>query len=367
MIRPFLFSPDPIVMLQDDMRYLFVLLLSAVLLLPACHTPRPARAAAPPVSAPQKKFSLAGQAQGTTWMISYYASDSLIARAAIDSLLAQLDHSLSIYQPASLINVFNRSEKGMQLDRHLYAVVKKALHTYRDTKGRFDFTVQPLVQAWGFGPRSIDHLPDSQTIRSIRECVGSHLLVMKGKKLVKKKNCVTIDVNGIAQGYSVDQMADLLQNRGIQDFVVELGGEIRVLGRHPSGEPMKIGIETPADEHSFEPYVQKTIALDRGAITTSGNYRKVYEWQGKQIHHLIDPSTGYPANNELLSVTVYAPDAITADAYDNALMLMGLKEALRFVDSHPGIAAHFIFRDANGNIADTASSRFPALLDDTHN
>ncbi len=295
-------------------------------------------------------------------MISYYASDSLIAPAAIDRLLQQLDHSLSIYQPHSLISAFNRSEKGMELDQHLYAVVKKALRTYRDTRGKFDFTVQPLVQAWGFGSNSIDHPPDSQTIAALRACVGSNLLTLKGKRLIKKKPCVTIDVNGIAQGYSVDRMADLLQNSGVKDFVVELGGEIRVSGRRPSGEPMQIGIETPAADDAIEPYVQKVLAVDRGAITTSGNYRKTYEWQGKSIHHIIDPSTGYPADNNLLSVTVYASDALTADAYDNALMLMGLENAMRFVDRHPNISAHFIFRRNNGDIADTASSRFPKLI-----
>ncbi len=344
-----------------------VAMLFILFLIPACYIKSTTQTTGSPgdiTSAhPAKRFYLSGQAQGTTWMISYYAQDSLIAYAAVDSLLAQLDQSLSIYQPNSLITEFNRSDKGMDLDAHLYIVVKKALHTYRATNGKFDFTVRPLVQAWGFGNAPIQHPPDSSTIHSLLQCVGSDLLVLKGRKLLKKRPCVTIDVNGIAQGYSVDRMAALLQRSGVKNFVVELGGEIRVSGRRPSGEPMRIGIETPNPLGVGEPYVQKMITVDRGAITTSGSYRKAYDWQGRGIHHLIDPATGYPVENELLSVTVYAGDALTADAYDNALMLMGLKGALRFVDKHPNLAAHFIFRRSNGEIADTASSDFPKLVD----
>lgn len=340
-----------------------LLILALLSITTACHTSSHSRTIAKsPGEELTKRFRLTGHAQGTTWMISYYAHDSLLAHAAVDSLLARLDRSLSIYQPNSLISRFNRAEKEMELDPDLYAVVKKALHTYRATGGKFDFTVQPLVRAWGFGNADIPHPPDSATIKALLSCVGSDLLTLKGKMLMKKKPCVTIDVNGIAQGYSVDRMAELVQKSGAKNFVVELGGEIRVSGKRPSGEPMRIGIETPAGGEEMEPYIQQVIAIDRGAITTSGSYRKAYEWRGRNVHHIIDPATGYPSRNELLSVTVYAPDALTADAYDNALMLMGLEKALQFVSQHRHLAAHFIFSRHNGEIADTASSRFPKLI-----
>jgi thiamine biosynthesis lipoprotein len=249
------------------------------------------------------------------------------------------------------------------MDKHFEVVFKKSMDTYRQTGGIFDITVQPLVQAWGFGPKKVSGLPDSATIRSLKACVSSLNLYTKGNTLLRKKSCTQVDVNGIAQGYSVDVIARFLEANGIRNYLVELGGEIRVKGhKQPDGEKMKIGIEAPG-ENDFElSVIQKIIAVDSGAITTSGSYRKFYESEGKKITHLIDPRTGYPAQNELISVTVFARDAITADAYDNALMVMGLKKALQFVEKRNDMAAHFIYRAPNGSIADTASGRFYKLL-----
>lgn len=172
-----------------------------------------------------------------------------------------------------------------------------------------------------------------------------------------------MDVNGIAQGYSVDVIASFLAQQNINQFLVEIGGEIRINGRKPTdGSMMKIGIETPSDD-PFQPVaMNKIVTFEEGAITTSGSYRKFYESGGKRISHIINPITGYPVHNELISVTVYAKDAITADGYDNALMLMGLDDALRFVEANKEIAAHFIYTDKNGLVSDTSSSRFTSLL-----
>jgi FAD:protein FMN transferase len=310
-----------------------------------------------------KRFAIAGTAQGTTYSIIYYADDSAVTKSLIDSVLMSLDSSLSLYQPYSRINQFNNSAKGIILDHHLVQVVKKSIATYKETAGLFDITVQPLVHAWGFGVVKTNTVPDAAIIKSILPCVNTKLLQLNGNSLMKKKPCVKIDLNGIAQGYSVDVLASFLEKNGVKNYIVELGGEIRVKGRkQPSGEKMKIGIESP-NEDAFENHpVQKIIALDKGAITTSGSYRKFYESNGQKITHLINPKTGYPHKNELISVTVYARDAMTADAYDNALMLMGLKQALAFVERRKDLAAYFVYKNANGSIADTASSAFLKLL-----
>jgi FAD:protein FMN transferase len=310
-----------------------------------------------------KRFAIAGTAQGTTYSIIYYADDSAVTKSLIDSVLMSLDSSLSLYQPYSRINQFNNSAKGIILDHHLVQVVKKSIATYKETAGLFDITVQPLVHAWGFGVVKTNTVPDAAIIKNILPCVNTKLLQLNGNSLMKKKPCVKIDLNGIAQGYSVDVLASFLEKNGVKNYIVELGGEIRVKGRkQPSGEKMKIGIESP-NEDAFENHpVQKIIALDKGAITTSGSYRKFYESNGQKITHLINPKTGYPHKNELISVTVYARDAMTADAYDNALMLMGLKQALAFVERRKDLAAYFVYKNANGSIADTASSAFLKLL-----
>jgi FAD:protein FMN transferase len=310
-----------------------------------------------------KRYAVAGTAQGTTYSVIYYGYDSVVTKSMIDSVLISLDSSLSLYKPYSRINQFNNSKSGIVLDKHLLSVIKKSITTYTETKGLFDITVQPLVQAWGFGVTKTNTVPDATSLKNILSCVNTKLLQLKGNRLMKTKPCVKIDLNGIAQGYSVDVLASFLEKHGVKNYIVELGGEIRVKGRkQPSGEKMKIGIESP-NEDAFENHpMQKIIALDKGAITTSGSYRKYYESNGQKITHLINPKTGYPQKNELISVTVYARDAMTADAYDNALMLMGLQQALAFVEKRKDLAAYLVYKNANGSIADTASSAFLKLM-----
>jgi len=310
-----------------------------------------------------QKIQINGTAQGTTYHITYYAPDTSVTRQQIDSILNKIDTSLSIYNPASLISRFNNGDTGITMDNHFKTVLEKSLQTWQQTNGIFDITVEPLVQAWGFGPKKITELPDSATIRSLKNCVSSSLLIHKGNKLLKRKPCVKIDVNGIAQGYSVDVLADFLEAHGIRNYLVEVGGEIRVKGhKQPGNEKMKIGIEAPGEDDFQLSMINKIVVTDSGAITTSGSYRKFYESEGKKISHIIDPRTGYSSQNELISVTVYANDAITADAFDNALMVMGLHNALQFVEKRKDLAAHFIYRTPSGTINDTASSRFYKLL-----
>lgn len=310
-----------------------------------------------------KRYSITGVAQGTTYSIVYYAEDSVVSKAIIEQQLRSLDSSLSLYKPYSRINQFNNSAKGITIDSHLQQVVKKSVDTYSSTHGLFDITVQPLVQAWGFGVAKKNTVPDATAIKNILSCVNTKLLRLKRNRLIKVKPCVKIDLNGIAQGYSVDVLAALLEQHGVKNYIVELGGEIKVKGRkQPSGEKIKIGIESP-NEDVFENHpLQKIIELESGAITTSGSYRQYYESKGEKITHLINPKTGYPQQNELISVTVYAKDAMTADAYDNALMLMGLQQALVFVEKRKDLAAYFVYKNANGSIADTASSAFLKLM-----
>lgn len=313
------------------------------------------------------KFQINGLAQGTTYHITYYATDSGVVKKQIDSILDKIDNSLSLYKPGSLINQFNNCNQGLVVDEHFVNVVKKAQEIYKNTNGRFDITVYPLTVAWGFGPQKTDSTPDTATILKILPCVNSGLLYWKGNKLMKKKPCVKIDANGIAQGYSVDVLAHFFEQSGIQNYLIELGGEIRIKGHKPGNEKMSVGIEAPAlplEEPGWaDPLsIKKIIYLSNGAVTTSGNYRRYYESKGKIISHLLNPKTGYSLNNELISVTVYAKDAITADGYDNAIMAMGLKKGLAFVEKNKGLAAHFIYHKKDGTVADTLSKRFRVLL-----
>ncbi len=306
-----------------------------------------------------KTFHISGYAQGTTYHITYYAATELVTKAHTDSILSKIDSSLSLYKSYSLISRFNRSANGLLIDPHFKNVVEKSLEIWHLTDGLFDITVQPLVEAWGFSAKQTHQLPTDADIKALLPCIGSEKIHLKGRQLTKDKPCVRIDVNGIAQGYSVDVVADFMEAKGIRDYIVEIGGELRVKGhRQPEKATMTIGIEAPGESEFNEMPYQRIMQVSHGAVTTSGNYRKFYQSGAKKINHLIDPHTGYSFQNELISVTVWAKDAITADGYDNALMGMGLKKAMQFVAKKKDMEAYFIYQKPNGAVADTATAGF---------
>ncbi|GAB3770401.1 FAD:protein FMN transferase [Spirosoma horti] len=310
-----------------------------------------------------KPFQLTGLAQGTTYTITYYSQNETIQHQQIDSIFNRLDQSLSIYSPTSLISQFNQSDTGVETDTHLQQVIQKSLEIFKQTGGVFDITVYPLVKAWGFGSEQVSTLPDSATITSLLACVGSDKLRLTRNKLSKTVPCTKIDVNGIAQGYSVDVIANYLEKMGIRNYLVEVGGEIRVKGRkYPQNTPMSIGIQTPTKNEFESASIQKVIEVSQGAVTTSGNYRKYRQIGPNRISHIIDPKTGYTTRNELISVTVVAHDAINADGYDNALLAMGLPQAFSFLKSHRNLEAYFIYQKSNGVVADTATVGFYKLI-----
>lgn len=312
---------------------------------------------------PLKEFRITGFAQGTNYHITYYDSHNRITNHETDSLLQSLDSSLSIYKPYSLISQFNQSDKGIRIDKHLQHVIKRSLQIFRDTKGISDITIFPLMQVWGFGTSPNSKEPTAEDIKALLPCIGSDKLHLNKHFLSKDIPCLKIDVNGIAQGYSVDVMANYFDKLGIRNYIIEIGGEIRIKGKNQSSKKhFRIGIEAPAENADDEPIINKVLQLERGAITTSGNYRKFHESNGKKISHLMNPSTGYPFQNEMISVTVWAKDAVTADGYDNALMGMGLLASFQFLKKNTGIEAYFIYRDENGKVRDTASTGFYPLL-----
>lgn len=310
----------------------------------------------------QQLFIIHGFAQGTDYTISYYDHSAKVNQENIDSVLLKIDSSMSLYKSYSLINKFNASKDGLQLDHHFTKVIKKSFQIYKDTNGLFDITVAPLVQLWGFGPVPVKKFPDSLLIQQTLKNVGMNLLEFNGAKLFKSNPLVNIDVNGIAQGYSVDEVARYLDRLKIKSYIVEIGGELYVKGRKPDGTGFRIGIEGPAPDNKIATLFRHVISIKNGAITTSGNYTKYLHSKSKKVSHLIDSKTGYPLNNQMISVTLYARDAITADGYDNALMAMGVNEALNFIAVRNGMEAYLIYRNKDGSIADTLTKGFKKLI-----
>ena len=305
------------------------------------------------------QFQISGFAQGTSYQISYYAGDAIISSKSIDQKFTELDSSLSIYKPYSLINQFNNSEKGIEMDEHLYKVVQRSIKIWKESDGVIDISILPIVEAWGFGAKRHSNQPSEEVISKALACSGSDKLHIRGRQLIKDIPCLKIDVNGIAQGYSVDVITDYIESQGVQNYLIEIGGEIRVKGRkQPGNQIMRIGIEQPSNDKDEEAVIQKIIEMKGGAITTSGNYRKYIQNGSKKLSHLMDPKTGRPIENEMISVTVRTANAMSADGYDNVLIGKDLEKAFAFLKKHKGLEAYFIYQDKNGKVRDTASTGF---------
>lgn len=291
---------------------------------------------------------IAGFAQGTTYSIIYESDRGENLQSSIDSLLTDFDRSLSIYQPNSIISRFNRNDPETIADTKFIEVFNKSKEVFTITRGAFDITVGPVVNALGFG--SSDTLEvDSLMIDSLLQYVGMNKVNLEQGRLTKESPNIKLDVNAIAQGYSVDLVARFLEGRGIRNYMVEIGGEVRARGKNEKRSVWKIGIDKPQEGNMLPgSNLQAIVSLDRKSLATSGNYRKFYEKDGVKYVHTINPKTGFPVVSNLLSATVVAEDCIIADAYATALMVMGLNQAIEFLKTHRFLEAFLIYADTQG-------------------
>jgi thiamine biosynthesis lipoprotein len=305
---------------------------------------------------PLQKIVLSGPAQGTSYHITYFDQYEQVSKNDVDSILKVIDLSMSIYNPLSTISQFNKQKTSIvKLDRHFQKVVEASFYYHQITKGIFDITVAPLVQLWGFGTTQIKHFPDSNKITSTLSSVGMNKLIWEAPYLKKSRPNISIDVNGIAQGYSVDVLAEFLENKGVKNYIVELGGEMRVKGKNLQGDFFKIGIERPTSNHHLQTEV---VCIKSGALTTAGNFEK-YMMNGKQkISHHVNPLTGYMFSSPIVSVTVYAKTAMEADALDNYFMALTPDEILDFVKKRKNLEVYIIFNNERGEIEEKYSKGF---------
>lgn len=297
-----------------------------------------------------------GPTQGTMFNITYCSDTNY--NAEIDSLLQAFCRSLSNYDSTSLISRINRNETdSLDALTEEFFIVSKEVWT--NTDGIFDVTIAPIVNAWGFGwKRHETHIPDSTEIASLLQHVGMDKLEIANGRIVKHDPDIQIITNAIAQGMSVDYVSDFLKSKGINNFLVEIGGEIYCSGKNAQGEDWKIGIDKPIEGSGYD-YRENQIKIHMSdmAVNTSGNYRKFIEDGGKKFGHSINPTTGYPAENEMISATVAYPDCIRADAYATAFMVMGAEKAMEIVESIDGMEAYFIVHE-DGDTKTVESSGF---------
>ncbi|MDX2248690.1 MAG: FAD:protein FMN transferase [Bacteroidia bacterium] len=290
-------------------------------------------------------LQFSGPAQGTSYSIVCIDPVGRDFQTAIDSIFAVIDQSLSTYQPNSTISRFNREDSLVTDDLHFREMLSQSDKVYQLTGGLFDPTVMPLVRAWGFGPEKVPEMRMAN-LDSIKKLVGFPQVVFDSEEpsLIRKKQPgVQLDFNAIAQGYTVDVLADFLEKEGIYHYMIEIGGEVRAKGKNPEGKLWTLGIEQPLEIEGIS-VMSAIVNLNNRALATSGNYRKFYIKDGVKYAHTIDPFSGYPVNHTLLSASVLAETCATADAYATAFMVMGFERAWKFLEENPelGLEAYFI-------------------------
>jgi thiamine biosynthesis lipoprotein len=290
-----------------------------------------------------------GEAQGSYYHIQYLSEHGENYKSQIDSILLEVDSSLSIYKDYSLISKLNKGE-NIKTDKLFNAVFLGAEKVFLESEGNFDCSVSPLVNAWGFYKNSFgDSLViDSSKFRKILPYVGFDKINLFTDSLVLPKG-MSLDFNSIAQGYTVDVIAKFLESKGDSNFLVEVGGELLAKGKNADGNIWRVGVDKPSEEIDREDRFQFILDLENKALATSGNYRKFYEQNGVKYAHTINPFTGFPEQNRLLSVTVIHDNCMLADAYATAFMVMGVKQSKQFIKAHSEIEIYLVYTGKDGD------------------
>jgi len=299
-------------------------------------------------SNPTERIFFEGQAQGTYYTVTCYDQEQRNFQPSIDSLLIAFDQTASLWVDTSMINRVNNNEDVVLNDDFL-ELFRISQEVSEATNGSFDVTVGPLVNAWGFGPGNAPEIGPG-TVDSLLPLIGFRNILIRNNRLIKADSRTKLDFNAVAQGYSVDLVAQFLESKGIENYLVDIGGEVYAHGTKPNGKPWVIGLEKPSDDQSSPREIEAELPVTNRAVATSGNYRKYYEKDGVRYSHTIDPHKGYPVKHSLLGVTVVAEVCAYADAYATAFMVMGLDSALHFLNGNKtGMEAYFICSGPDGS------------------
>ncbi|MBN2666816.1 MAG: FAD:protein FMN transferase [Bacteroidales bacterium] len=291
-----------------------------------------------------------GFAQGTTYSVTFGNNgniDPQELKSEVEKILKEFDLSLSLYVDSSILSKVNRNE-DVQVDRYFSEAFRKSVEISRLSGGAFDITIGPLTRAWGFGPDDYRNFSESK-LDSLLKLIGMEKVRLENNRVIKTDTAIKFDFNAIAQGYSVDVVSEFLDSRGIRKSLVEIGGEVRAKG-DKNGVLWRIGIDRPEDNNNMPGNnLQAVISMKDRSLATSGNYRKFYVEDGVKYSHTIDPRTGYPARNTLLSATILADDCATADGIATACMVIGKDQTIAFLGEHPEYDAFLIYSDEKGN------------------
>ena len=314
------------------------------------------------------EYTLSGKTMGTFYTIKFLADKNKALdswQTRVDTCLQDINKTFSMFDPESRLSIFNRQKTGtaMKVSSDFYSVLLTSQNLYHLTHGAWDGTVKPLVDLWGFGTRKSENkIPDPAEITLALSKTGfRHIRLLENHTLSKDAD-VTLDLGSIAKGYGVDAVAALFMSSGIRDVLIEIGGELYAAGKNKKGDPWSVGISNPEKDNSKQD-LYKIVRLSNQAIATSGNYRNFFEMNGKTYSHIIDPKTGFPVDNHIVSASVISKDCTFADGLATALMVMDVEESLRLVNSLEGTEC--LILKQNGDILETRMSKnFQKFLSD---
>ncbi len=287
-----------------------------------------------------------GFTQGTTYSISYYDKDGVVYKSEVDSILNEIDKSASVYLQNSVISRINNNDTTVVTDKIFTDIFNIAINISMATNGAFDITVKPLVDIWGCSLHN-NTIVDSSKIDSIKNFTGYGLVGLKNNKVVKKDPRVKLDFSAIKQGYSVDIISYFLNNKGIDSYLIEIGGNIKAAGKTTNDKLWKVGIEKPVYNKTQMEVIATTEITDK-CLSTSGNYKNFCTEDGACYVHIINPETGYPVTHNTLSVSVFADNCIVADAYATAFMVMGIEKTKEFLKNNDELKVYIAYSDNEG-------------------
>jgi FAD:protein FMN transferase len=309
-----------------------------------------------------------GFIQGSTYSIVYDNRKNLETeqlKQRVENILHDFDRSLSLYNDSSIISKINRNE-DVVADSFFTEAFNKSARIFEMTDGAFDITVGPLVKAWGFGPDGHKTFTDAKR-DSLMKLVGMKKVSLVDGKVIKSDPHISLDLNAIAQGFSVDVVCRFFDKLGIKNYLVEIGGEVRAKGKK-AGKLWRIGIDKPVDNNMTPGQsLEAIIKITDKALSTSGNYRKFYIENGVKYSHEIDPKTGFPAKNSVLSASVIADDCAMADGMATAFMVMGKDRTIEFLSTHPEFEVFLVYSDEKGNFKTWATEKLKSDISEEEN
>jgi len=303
---------------------------------------------------------LEGRAQGTYYMVKYYSQNQTVTKFQVDSLLVDFDKTFSLWDTTSLITQINQG-RDVELTEEFVQLFGLSKQVFNESEGAFDPTVGALVDAWGFGFSGRRDVND-KLIDSILPLIGFDKVNIINGELVFSGKPVPLNFNAIAQGYSVGVLGRFLELNGINDYLIDPGGEVYSKGRKPEGKQWVVGIQKPTNDEMGEVESQAKNPLENNAFVTSGNYRKFFIENGIKYSHTIDPSTGYPVQHSLLSASVLGPNPALCDAYATVCMVKGVNASLEFMKLRQPYEVYLIYSGENGEMKEIMSKGMDSLL-----